>query len=174
MTASAALRALALAGLRVPQALLALAWGLGHALARHYAPGQPPADNFMVLVHKAGDRPRAVFWHDLAPGMTPVTQPMHLPAGHGGGRAARLQATGPHTWQLWVDLETAQLTQRYRVQGGRIEPLYLRSDNIATALAGGVLAFPAWALGRLLLRRAWRRWRHQKEHEKAMKEFCHA
>ncbi|RRD58163.1 hypothetical protein EII20_04195 [Comamonadaceae bacterium OH2545_COT-014] len=155
---------------RLWRTLLALAWaivsllavgaglmlGLSHALARHYAPGQTPDAPFMVLVRSASDpRPRAVFWNRLTPDMQPVTQPMTLPADVHGSGFARLKAVGPDTWELFVDLDTAQLHQRYRVVNGQIHPLYVRSHNIVLGGLAWMLAFPVWGLCRW----GWRRWR---------------
>ncbi|UOP04764.2 hypothetical protein [Conchiformibius kuhniae] len=123
---------------------------------RHFSAGDVPDRYFPVLVQDEQAQFYVKDWERLSnQGHQPVRDEVKLRLGED---YAHLRQIGADTYELYADLDTAMITTRYRIDKGRVEPLYSRThSDVIIFFVAFISAFPLWASLRWLLPWIWRK-----------------
>jgi hypothetical protein len=132
--------------------MMAMAWGFRQLPAEQYAQGDAISPMFTVLVRTPQGEVLPQRLHNLKSNETLLRQAFSRDDEN--GRFFSLTPVAPDAFELFVNYDTAQLTQRYRITAdNQVVPLSFKSWSVGHGFILFLLSFPLFALLKWLLRR---------------------
>ena len=132
--------------------MMAMAWGFQQLPAEQYAEGDAISPMFTVLVRTPQGEVLPQRLQNLKSNETLLRQAFSRDDEN--GRFFSLTPVAPDAFELFVNYDTAQLTQRYRITAdNQVVPLSFKSWSVGHGFILFLLSFPLFALLKWLLRR---------------------
>jgi hypothetical protein len=132
--------------------MMAMAWGFRQLPAEQYAEGDAISPMFTVLVRTPQGEVLPQRLHNLKSNETLLRQAFSRDDEN--GRFFSLTPVAPDSFELFVNYDTSQFTQRYRITAdGKVVPLSFKSWSAGHGFILFLLSFPLFALLKWLLRR---------------------
>ena len=132
--------------------MMAMAWGFQQLPAEQYTQGDAISPMFTVLVRTPQGKVLPQRLQNLKSNETLLRQAFSRDDEN--GRFFSLTPVVPDAFELFVNYDTAQLTQRYRITGdNQVVPLSFKSWSVGHGFILFLLSFPLFALLKWLLRR---------------------